>query len=582
MYSNILRILEEIVRIPIYNLVGICKDKLIFLSTKEGITSLWSSDLSGKNLVKLSGDDVIYVAKPSLNDNIIIYSRDISKGKELQRIFKSSPRFKDEDLALDMDPLRIFGLCYKDDRIVYIGVGEKDIGIYMGKVGDEAEKLYSMDKLLLSVDYSNSYIVGGGILTGNPKSTEIYRYNINTGEFDIYTPKEGSNNGLPKVYGNKMLFTSNFEGIKKLYIMDIDGDEPREPEFDGDEYEKYEIIDYLNYGWTVDGKIWFIAKIGGCTKAFLDGYEMNAPDGTIINLEEYHGDIYITYTSINTPNSIFNIGKNGPVKVIGAELSEDIKSRFGKVRFIKYRSYDNLEIPCFIFESYIPKPGPTIIYIHGGPWSEVLNEWRVMLISLIVSGYHVVAPNFRGSTGYGEEFRILDIGDPGGGDLQDIIYARNLAVNEGLASKTAIMGYSYGGFMTFLATVKYPDLWDCGVAGAGVTDWEEMYELSDAAFKQFINILFNGKRDLWKDRSAINYVDRLKAPLCIIHPQNDTRTPLKPILKYCDKLVDLGKTFELHVAPDAGHLITKIENMIKMLYPAIIFLNKYMREDHKK
>ena len=202
-----------------------------------------------------------------------------------------------------------------------------------------------------------------------------------------------------------------------------------------------------------------------------------------------------------------------------------------------------------------------------------------MIASLVVCGYHVVAPNFRGSTGYGEDFRILDIGDPGGGDLQDVIYARKWALENKLASKVAIMGYSYGGYMTFLATAKHPELWTCGVAGAGITDWEELYELSDALFKQFVNILFAGRRDLWKDRSPATYVDQAKTPICIIHPQNDTRTPLRPVLKYVQRLLENKVTFEVHVVPDIGHAINKLEDMLKILLPAILFLEKYLKKE---
>jgi dipeptidyl aminopeptidase/acylaminoacyl peptidase len=170
----------------------------------------------------------------------------------------------------------------------------------------------------------------------------------------------------------------------------------------------------------------------------------------------------------------------------------------------------------------------------------------------------------------------MDIGDPGGGDLEDVVKTAEWARGEKLASKVAIMGYSYGGFMTFLATVKKPDVFDAGVAGAGIVDWEEMYQLSDAFFRRFIDVLFAGKRELQRDRSATNFAGALKVPLCIIHPQNDTRTPLKPVLKYAMKLLELGKTFELHVLPDAGHAVTKMDDALKLLLPAAIFLEKYL------
>jgi dipeptidyl aminopeptidase/acylaminoacyl peptidase len=246
------------------------------------------------------------------------------------------------------------------------------------------------------------------------------------------------------------------------------------------------------------------------------------------------------------------------------------------VKIIKYKSFDGLEIPSIIYETNVPGKKNAIVYVHGGPWSHVGDFWSVSIVSLVVSGFNVIAPNFRGSTGYGEEFRSLDIGDPGGGDLKDVIYARNYTKENNLGEKIGIMGYSYGGFMSYLATVKEPELWDAAVAGAGIVDWEMMYELADAAFRHFNDILFANRKDLKKDRSAINFADKLKTPICIIHPQNDTRCPLKPVLKYIEKISEQGKTFEAHIIPDMGHIITSVEDIYKILFPAIVFLKKHL------
>ena len=238
-----------------------------------------------------------------------------------------------------------------------------------------------------------------------------------------------------------------------------------------------------------------------------------------------------------------------------------------------------MKVPTYIVEARGEKPGPTIVYVHGGPWSEVYDYWNVLINGLSIMGYHVVAPNFRGSTGYGEEYRLMDIGDPGGGDLEDVASAAKWAKEKGLASKTAVMGYSYGGYMTYLALGRKPELWDAGVAGAGIVDWVEMYGLSDALFKKFIETLFNGyNEELMRERSPITYVDNVRAPLCIIHPQNDTRTPLKPILRYIEKLLEKKNTFEVHVIPDMGHMVKTVDDIVKILLPAILFLDKYLKK----
>ena len=582
MYSEILSRLEGVVKHPLYYLIGIARDRIVYQSTEGDVVDLWTSNLDGEDTLRISYGGVFEVVRPNKNDQRIFYTSDVMRGLEKHKVFMTDIYSGDVTQAFEMEPLRIFGIAARKDIVVYSGSTEKDVGLYISRVGDKAEKIFGTDKFFFVTDTDGELTVGFGNLHGNPRSYELLIYNHVSGEKRIYTPREGSINEMPKIYRGKIIFASNFEDGKKLYIYDPVNEELERLELSYDDYKTIEITDYIGFGVTNDGKIWFIGLSDARGYAFLDGKFVKHPPGTPGNIET-HGDyIYLHYSTLRDPQAIYRVKINGEgwTRVIGRDLPNNIKNMFGEVRITRYKSYDDLEIPCIIFESNIPKPGPTIIFVHGGPWSYVGDYWRAIISALVASGFHVVAPNFRGSTGYGEEFRLLDIGDPGGGDLMDVIYARKYAVENGLASKVAIMGYSYGGYMTFLATVKEPSLWDCGVAGVGITDWEESYKLSDAVFRQFINILFAGKMKMLKERSPITYISNLKTPLCIIHPQNDTRTPLKPVLEFCRKLLDMGKKFELHVLPDIGHVILKTDELLKILYPAVTFLNKHLTINH--
>ncbi len=326
-----------------------------------------------------------------------------------------------------------------------------------------------------------------------------------------------------------------------------------------------------------------IGKKDGRTKLFIDGEEIVLPEGTIHGYPVFIDDkVFVALSNITSPPKIYrkSLKENDLEIVVDNKLPDYIASMIAGHEFIRYKSFDGLEIPAYIIYSNTEKPGPAIVYVHGGPWSEVMDSFSRMITPLVAMGYHVIAPNFRGSTGYGDDFRGMDIGDPGGGDLEDIVYAGKYVVEKNIADRDrlAVMGYSYGGYMTYLALGRYPDLWRTGVAGAGIVDWEETYSLSDALFRNFIEILFGGKKELWRERSPITYVDNVKAPICIIHSQNDTRTPLKPVLKYIEKLLEKGNSFETHIVPDTGHAILRIEDAIKILLPALIFLEKYLKK----
>ncbi len=569
-YRDLIDKFERLARIPLYFALGVASERLIYYTSEEGVFKIWSSDLDGRDRRPISGDRVTSMVKPRPEDREVIYGRDVTPGKELTQLYINTPYGDKEEAALEMEPSRVIGVDRYKDRIAYTAPSKDGISIFLGEIGGKAEPIYTAMKWMFVSRYTGKYIFGFGQLKGNPRSMELFRYDLDTGEFIEYTPKEGSMNGNPVEYEGKLLFSSDYEGKNKLYLLDGETLKLEPVQIP----EEVEPLEYVSYGWTYDGEIWYTVNTREGYRTFLDDLEIKYDRGVIGSINKYGEYIYLNYSSFTQPSSIYRYVDGEFRPVIESKVDEDIGKSFRKVSHVWIKSFDGLEVPTYIIESEAPKPGPTIIYVHGGPWSHVWDSWSVLIGSLVVSGYHVVAPNFRGSTGYGTEFMKMDIGDPGGGDLEDIVAATKYAKDIGLASKTAIMGYSYGGFMTFLATVKKPDVWDVGVAGAGIVDWEESYNMSDPFFKIFIDTLFLKDRDLMRDRSAINFVDNLKVPLCIIHSVYDTRTPLKPVLNYVYKLLEKGKSFEMHVIPDMGHGINKVEDIIKIVLPAVNFLKE--------
>ncbi len=582
--SRIVGILESLIRIPTYSILGLADERIVYLSTLEGVLSLWSMDKNGGDRKRLTIEPINGATLPKPWSPYVVFIRDVTRGQELHRVFYVDARGGEEKLLADTPPMRIFGLGFDGSRVAFTGATARDVAIYLAKLDGSWEKLRVVDKLMFVTDIEGKYIVGFGNLRGDPRTFELFIYDLDTNEFKMYTPKPGSQNKAPIIRNGKILFESNYEGKNRLYLYDPETGALEKLVFKHDDYEKYDPVEHDVYGWTNDGILWAVGKKNGRSKLFLDGKLIPLPEGTIHGHPVFtDGKVLVAISGLLKPPEILEVDleKNNTRVVVENRLPEFIEESFGEVRFVKYKSFDGLEIPMYVaLSNTSPKPGPSIVYVHGGPWSEVRDVWSIMIASLVAMGYHVLAPNFRGSTGYGDEFRVLDIGDPGGGDLEDIVYAAKWGVNNKIASqdKIAVMGYSYGGYMTYLAMGKYPDIWKCGVAGAGIVDWEEMYGLSDAIFKQFIEVLFAGKKELLRERSPIIYVDNVKKPLCIIHPQNDTRTPLKPVLKYIEKLLDKNKTFEAHIIPDMGHVIIKMEDAVKILLPALIFLEKYLKQ----
>jgi dipeptidyl aminopeptidase/acylaminoacyl peptidase len=228
-----------------------------------------------------------------------------------------------------------------------------------------------------------------------------------------------------------------------------------------------------------------------------------------------------------------------------------------RVEHHHYVSFDGRRVQSWLLRNPDPN-APVVIYLHGGPTALQGDWWYPEIPAVAMAGYHVFAPNFRGSDGYGKEFRDLNIGDLGGGDLEDVRYAaRYAAIILGAKSKAVLFGGSYGGYLTLEGLVTQPDEWAGGVAIAPDTDWKETYSLADAHYRRFCVHFFGGtpeeKPDLYRDRSPITNLEKLTRPVLILHGDNDNITPLQPVKKFAAKAKEMGLPVDLVITPDEGH-----------------------------
>ncbi len=217
---------------------------------------------------------------------------------------------------------------------------------------------------------------------------------------------------------------------------------------------------------------------------------------------------------------------------------------------------------------------PLVVYAHGGPTSVTADMWRNDLQALALAGYHVFAPNYRGSTSFGAAFRDLNLGDIGGGDAQDVLYGARYAMQLlGLGTRPAIMGGSYGGYLTLWALTTQPEAWAGGVGIVPVADWVEDYYLLDASFRYYDVHFFGGtpeeKPDLYRERSPITHLAQLKAPLLIIHGENDSRCAIQPVIRFAQQAQANGQPVEMIITRDEGHGSVRNINAIRDLTLAL-------------
>jgi len=253
---------------------------------------------------------------------------------------------------------------------------------------------------------------------------------------------------------------------------------------------------------------------------------------------------------------------------------------------VRYPTFDGQTIEALLFEppgSDRTAPRPAIVCIHGGPHWQWSDEFDSTLQFLVSQGFVLLLPNIRGSTGYGAQFRDLILFDLGGGDLKDVgAAARYLATLPGVdPRRIGITGVSYGGFMTYIAMTKLPEVWAAGCAEAGITDWLKSYEAQLPTLQHFCRMLMGDPVEnaaLWADRSPVNFAHQMRAPLLIIHGLNDPRCPILHARVFRDALLKQGRRegvdFEYLEFSDEGHSSRDIEQSIRTVFPMYEFFRR--------
>ncbi len=279
---------------------------------------------------------------------------------------------------------------------------------------------------------------------------------------------------------------------------------------------------------------------------------------------------------------IFEIatGKSQPVTHMASLSSRGLPQS----QIVHYRSVDGTMISAVLWMPYnLKRDGQAagILYPHGGPTWQTRDSFDRDPIALASRGYVVLAPNPRGSTGYGRAFMDANKGDLGGGDLEDEVAGARFLVATGYvrATKIGITGGSYGGYMTLMAIAKTPDLWAAGVEYYGIVNWTSMYERGSPQLRHYQASLIGDPvhdKDVYARVSPLTYLGQTRAPLLVLQGENDLRVPKEESEQIVEFLGKKGNTVEVHYYPDEGHGFSKRENQIDSLERTVAWFEKYL------
>ena len=280
------------------------------------------------------------------------------------------------------------------------------------------------------------------------------------------------------------------------------------------------------------------------------------------------------HTDPQSSADLFAVAADG----VGAtRLTDSFPAGMDRTKLIEpelvwYPATDGEKVPAYLF---VPKDldrsrkHPAIVWIHGDGHNQNYDGWHVernyaVYYSfhqyLLQQGYVVIAPDYRGSIGYGRKWRQGVFGDVGGKDSADATQAATYLKTLSYVNpdRIGVWGLSYGGFFTLLALVDAPKTFACGVDVAGVVDYRMYYE--DPWHGSWTFGRLRAPEDdpkAYDVASPLSRMDRLERPLLVLHGTSDVNVPYLHSVRLIDDLLKRGKSFEFMVYPGEFHYFTR-------------------------
>ncbi len=255
-----------------------------------------------------------------------------------------------------------------------------------------------------------------------------------------------------------------------------------------------------------------------------------------------------------------------------------------------FTSFDGLRISARL---YMPAaalgfngPRPLVYYIHGGPQGQERPDFAWFSMPLIqfltLNGFAVFVPNVRGSTGYGLSYTKWVDRDWGGKDRLDHIHALDVLANDPRidTSRAAVVGRSYGGYMTLMLATRHPERWSAAVDMFGPYDLLSFVDRLPEAWKPYFALAIGDPvkdRDFLIERSPRSSIEQIRCPLLVIQGQNDPRVTERESRDVVEQLRALGKEVDYLVFSNEGHDVLKYENRVQCYNTITEFFKRHLK-----
>jgi dipeptidyl aminopeptidase/acylaminoacyl peptidase len=618
--------------------------RLLITSDETGIFNVYEVDLESgeRRALTRSRTDAAYAIGWLGDNRSFLYTSD-QGGNELNHVYLRLPDGRDVDLTPGAKTKASFLSFTPDRRAFFLATNERDPAAFdvyrYDAVSLDREMVFQNDMKLGSLTMSDRGDRLAGVLEKGAADNDIYVADLayegalakagftrakEAGEPRLVTEHEGDIEHALYTFdpsGNNLVIGSNEDSeFTEAFIVSL-GKERRLSIPLGSK-RSFEVplgggkrSDFVTDSWDVQSVSFSPSGSFHVQSVNADGRTVTQiidrrrnrpvvlparlPEGAISQVRFLPGErsAAITLSSSKSPADLYVVqldDRDGDVQRLTNALEGRIdEEHLVRAEVVRYPSFDGLQIPAIQYRPHGVDEDdrvPAVVLVHGGPGGQSRATYSAMVQHLVNNGYGVLAVNNRGSSGYGKSFYHMDDRRHGEVDLKDVVAAR--AYLEGRdwveGDKIAVMGGSYGGFMTMAALAFEPEVFDAGINIFGVTNWERTLSSIPAWWGSFRERLYGEMGDPATDQerhrriSPLFYADQVTKPVLIVQGANDPRVLQIESDEMVAELRANDVPVEYVLFDDEGHGFQKRDNRIEASEAYVRFLDRHLLGDGRR
>mgnify|MGYP000117914337 CR=1 FL=1 len=577
-------------------------DNLAFLMDTTGVPQVWTlSEPGGWPEQRTFFDERVTFVSWSPEREEFAFGMDRG-GNERQQLFRYDPPTGEiTDLTQAPDAKHRWGGWSHDGERIAFTANRRDESVFdvyvqhREETGTDAELVVEGDGWLTLGGWSpdDSRLLVTEAFSNFDQDVAVL--DVATGELTELTPHEGTVRFQSATWGPEgdrvYLVSDRASDTLDLWSVDVESGAfslvAEDPDWEIDGVAVDDETGRIAYSTNVDGYTELTVGELSSSTTIEETVTPTLPRGVAggVAFDTAGESFALTVTRRSDPANVYVVddGADEPTRWTRAATAGIPRDSFVEPELVHYPTFDGREIPAFFS---LPETDtghgetPVIVDIHGGPESQRRPSFSAVTQYFLANGYAVFEPNVRGSAGYGKAYGHLDDVENRMDSVADVEAAVEWLHDHPAVDPDRIvaMGGSYGGFMVLAAMTEYPDLWAAGIDIVGIANFVTFLE-NTGEWRRSLREAEYGSleddREFLESISPLNTIDAIRAPLFVLHGENDPRVPVSEAHQLVEAASEHVPVRE-RIFDDEGHGFTKLENRIHAYEEIVEFLSEHV------